>query len=212
LLLNCDNPVSVSMKHALLIRNACVFVAEGTCLTSRCLANGQMRHNIIYSFMCNSNIYIIHTRSLTVSLWHSISCPSLCSSYYNGCLVTWTVARLTVAKFKPLIFLVWGFAFYDVAKIWIFMILYDLCLLLYTMTSFNKCGKYSGYHICLSPCLVFGTIEGIVVKFCTEGGSCELYTKILCANLCLSLIGSQLLYMNSRLNSTHSPPPKKRGG
>jgi hypothetical protein len=34
------------MEHARLTRNACVFVAEGTCLTSRCLANGQVRHNI----------------------------------------------------------------------------------------------------------------------------------------------------------------------
>jgi hypothetical protein len=35
----------VSMEHALFTRNACV--VEGTCLTSRCLANGQMRHTII---------------------------------------------------------------------------------------------------------------------------------------------------------------------
>jgi hypothetical protein len=34
------------MEHAWLTRNAWVFVAEGTCLNSRCFPNGQMRHNM----------------------------------------------------------------------------------------------------------------------------------------------------------------------
>jgi hypothetical protein len=38
------------MEHALLTRNACVFIAQGTCLSSRCLANGQMRHIINTNF------------------------------------------------------------------------------------------------------------------------------------------------------------------
>jgi hypothetical protein len=39
------------------------------------------------------------------------------------------VVHLTAAKFKPLIFSVSGFAFSDVANIFSYMILYDLCLL-----------------------------------------------------------------------------------
>jgi hypothetical protein len=35
------------MEHALSTRNACVFFAEGRCLTNRCLANGKIRHNNI---------------------------------------------------------------------------------------------------------------------------------------------------------------------
>jgi hypothetical protein len=48
---------------------------------------------------------------------------------YNGSLVTWTVAILTTAKFKPLIFSVSGFALSYTADMFILMILYDLCLL-----------------------------------------------------------------------------------
>jgi hypothetical protein len=45
------------------------------------------------------------------------------------CLVNGTVVSLVTAKFKPFIFPGSGFTFSNVAKICIFMILYDPCLL-----------------------------------------------------------------------------------
>jgi hypothetical protein len=60
---------------------------------------------------------------------HSRSCPNSCSSCCNGCLVTWTVVRLTAAKLRLLIFSVSGLAYSVATNIRIFMILYDLCSL-----------------------------------------------------------------------------------
>jgi hypothetical protein len=48
---------------------------------------------------------------------------------YNSSLVTWTVVSLTTAKFKPLIFSMSGFALFYTENMFIFMILYDFCLL-----------------------------------------------------------------------------------
>jgi hypothetical protein len=48
---------------------------------------------------------------------------------YNGSLVTLTVVSLTAAKFNPLIFLMYSFAFSYAANMSILMILYDFCLL-----------------------------------------------------------------------------------
>jgi hypothetical protein len=73
-------------------------------------------------------ICTIYTWPLSVLTEDSRSCPILSSSHYNGSLVTWTVVRFT-AKFKPLIFSVPGFAFSHVANIYIFIILYNFCLL-----------------------------------------------------------------------------------
>jgi hypothetical protein len=49
---------------------------------------------------------------------------------YNGSLVTWTVVSLTTAKFKPLIFSVFGFALSYTANMFILVILYDFCFLI----------------------------------------------------------------------------------
>jgi hypothetical protein len=57
----------------------------------------------IYSLLCKRKNYI-YTRPLSVQAENSRSCPILSSSGYNGSLVTWTVVRLTAAKFKPLVF------------------------------------------------------------------------------------------------------------
>jgi hypothetical protein len=64
----------------------------------------------------------------SVWAWHSRSCPNSCSSYYNGCLVTWRVACFIVTKFGPHTFSVRASPF-PIWKICIFVILYDLCLL-----------------------------------------------------------------------------------
>jgi hypothetical protein len=48
---------------------------------------------------------------------------------YNGSVVTWTVVSLTTAKFKSLIFSIYGFTLSYTANTFILMILYDFCLL-----------------------------------------------------------------------------------
>jgi hypothetical protein len=68
-----------------------------------------------------------YIRPLWVYTWHNRSCPNLCSSYYNGCLVSWTVLSLTATKLKSLIFSMSAFS--DTSNICGFMILYDLCSL-----------------------------------------------------------------------------------
>jgi hypothetical protein len=50
---------------------------------------------------------------------------------YNGKLITWTVLSLTTAKFKPPIFSMSGFALSYTANMFIRMILYDFCLMVY---------------------------------------------------------------------------------
>jgi hypothetical protein len=54
--------------------------------------------------------------------------PTLRILFYNGSLVTWTVASLTTAKFKPLIFPMSRFALSYTMNIFILMILFDFCL------------------------------------------------------------------------------------
>jgi hypothetical protein len=72
----------------------------------------------------------IYTSPLSVQAqYSSTECNNICSSCYNGRLDTWTVVRLTAAKFKPLILSVLGFALPNIADICISMILYNFCLL-----------------------------------------------------------------------------------
>jgi hypothetical protein len=68
-------------------------------------------------------VYTTHTRPLSVQAQY------ISSSCYNSSLVSWMVVCLTTAKFKPLIFTVSGFALSNVAKLCIFVTLYDFCLL-----------------------------------------------------------------------------------
>jgi hypothetical protein len=50
------------------------------------------------------------------------------TSNYRSSLDTWTVVQMTDAKFKSLIFSVWGFAFSNIAYIFILIIMNDFCL------------------------------------------------------------------------------------
>jgi hypothetical protein len=59
---------------------------------------------------------------------------------YNGSLVTWTIASLTAAKFKHLIFSISGFVLSYMANMFILMTLYDFCLLL--ALQFYEAGVY----------------------------------------------------------------------
>jgi hypothetical protein len=52
---------------------------------------------------------------------------------YHGCLHTWTVVHMSIAKFKPLIFSVSGFALSNVANIfidfgWLLLYLHDFVM------------------------------------------------------------------------------------
>jgi hypothetical protein len=80
-------------------------------------------------YMSRVYVYAIYTRPMAAQTQNSRSCHNICSLGYNGSLDTWSVVRLTAAKFKPLIFSVLGFTLLYIADIRIFMILYDFCLL-----------------------------------------------------------------------------------
>jgi hypothetical protein len=86
--------------------------------TAFCIVSCQERCSTwtptIYSSTCNSSIYVWMYN--LYKAWHSRSCPNSCSSCYNGCLVTWTVVRSTVAKLKPFILCMSGFAYSDVVN------------------------------------------------------------------------------------------------
>jgi hypothetical protein len=74
-------------------------------------------------------MYVYTTYKASVSPGSVEQFIIISSSCYNGSLLTWTVVRLTAPKFKPLIFPVSGFALSNVTNIYIFIILYDFCLL-----------------------------------------------------------------------------------
>jgi hypothetical protein len=85
----------------------------------------------------------IRRRPLSVQAENSTLYHILSSSGYNGSLVTWTVLCLAAAKFKPLVSSMSSFTSSDIANIFIlifiFMILYDFCLLLgYTWRSIHS--------------------------------------------------------------------------
>jgi hypothetical protein len=82
-----------------------------------------------YNLHCTCHmvyVYAIYTstRPLSAQAQYSRSCQGICSLHYNSSLDTWTVVRLTAARFKPLMFSVLGFALPYIAGICIFMILY----------------------------------------------------------------------------------------
>jgi hypothetical protein len=118
---------------------------SGLSLVSHCQQYLVHRHNfILFTFYMSHMFYdyTVYTKPLSAQAQYSRSCIIICSLRYNS-LDTWTVVRLTVAKFKPLIFSVLGFALSYVANICIFMILYDFCLLpaLYNSRTGMRLGK-----------------------------------------------------------------------
>jgi hypothetical protein len=85
---------------------------------------------ILFTFYTSHMFYVytIYTRPLSEQAQYS-KIPHHLQLTLHSSLDTWTVVRLTAAKFKPLIFSVLGFTLSYIADICIFMILYDLCLL-----------------------------------------------------------------------------------
>jgi hypothetical protein len=57
---------------------------------------------------------------------------------YNGSLVTWTVVSLITARFKPLIFSIYGFALFYTANTFILIILYGFPLVACTIPLYNR--------------------------------------------------------------------------
>jgi hypothetical protein len=61
-------------------------------------------------------VYAVYTRPLSAQAKDSRSCHNICSLRYNSSLDTWTVVRLTAAKFMPFMFSVLGFALPYIAE------------------------------------------------------------------------------------------------
>jgi hypothetical protein len=81
-----------------------------------------IHHAIENSFFCT-----IYKSSVSPGIAKQIM-PIMRIFFYNGILVTWTVVSLTIAKFKPLLFSMSGFALSYTATMFILTILYDFCL------------------------------------------------------------------------------------
>jgi hypothetical protein len=78
---------------------------------------------------CYWKVFFCTTRRSSVSSGFTEQImPILRILCYNGSLVTWTVVRLTTAKFIPLIFFMSDFNLSYTANMFILMILYDFCL------------------------------------------------------------------------------------
>jgi hypothetical protein len=69
-------------------------------LIAACLHTNQSRSYL------NHLVCTMYVTPLSVLAWHSRSHRIIHSSYYNNCLVTWTVVCVTAAKFKLLIYCV----------------------------------------------------------------------------------------------------------
>jgi hypothetical protein len=96
------------------------------CLLRICLAFVKCTY-CTYSILLKFLPFALYTISLSVQALQSRSCLSYVCD--NGSIVTWTVVSLSIAKFKPLIFSVSGFALSYAENMFILMILYVFCLL-----------------------------------------------------------------------------------
>jgi hypothetical protein len=117
--------------------------------------------------------------------------PMLRILCYNGSLVTWTVASMTAAKFKPLTFSVSGFGLSYAANVFIFMIFLWPLFVACTMLLHNRVHIQGG-----KPCANRGTVCTLEnIQWCREpcptGAailrgrfvSCEVRTEfILCSS------------------------------
>jgi hypothetical protein len=83
-----------------------------------------LQHVIENSFFCT-----IYKASVSPGFAEQMK-PILHILCYNGSLVTWTIVSLTIAKFKLLIFSMFGFALLCTANMFMLMI---LCVLCYVM-------------------------------------------------------------------------------
>jgi hypothetical protein len=143
-----SRPVCLEIKHSsgaydqifITVRQFQVWCCGALSLTRGRVCRLPESQSAVISLLSLCTIYILHVikcmyiqhmciRRLSVQAQYSSSCPIISSSCYNSSLVMWTVVCLTAAKFKPLIFPVSGFALSNGANIFIFMILYDFCLL-----------------------------------------------------------------------------------
>jgi hypothetical protein len=95
------------------------------CLIWICLAFHQA---YVWHVIENSSCCTIYKSSVSTGFAKQIM-PILCILFYNSSLVTWMVVSLTGAKFKPIIFSVFGFALSYTMNMFILMILYDFSLL-----------------------------------------------------------------------------------
>jgi hypothetical protein len=138
-------------------------------VNSTCHLYLQFYMSSFYIFSCQELCFLWIQTIYSYTYNSSIYSYSFC---YNDCLVTWMVSRLTTAMLKPVIFFVLGFAFSGVANIWIFVILYDLCVLpaqfLYVIINI----RYFESHVQLAdPCATFNFSNYAGTLFCKRCNS-----------------------------------------
>jgi hypothetical protein len=75
------------------------------------------------------SLWAVCKSSVSPGFAEQITSISLTLCYIGNSLVTWTIVSLTAATFKPLLSPLSGFALSYAANVFIFMLLYDLCLL-----------------------------------------------------------------------------------
>jgi hypothetical protein len=79
-------------------------VGSVSCQSLSAVLSPLSKFNFIYIYMSHMFcVCTIYTRPLSAQAQYKRSCPFICILRYNSSLNTWTVVRLTAAKFKPLI-------------------------------------------------------------------------------------------------------------
>jgi hypothetical protein len=83
----------------------------------------------IYHVIEHSSLCTMYMSSVSLGCTKQIM-PTLLILCYNGSLVTWTVVSLTIAKFKPLIFSLSGFALYVYSHdfVWLLLVAWTVLL------------------------------------------------------------------------------------
>jgi hypothetical protein len=121
-------------------------------------------------FFNNSSCCNIQNSSVSPSVVKQIM-SSFLTLCYDGSLFAWTVVSVTIAKFKPLILSMYGFALSYAANMFFLMILYDFCLsaqvcyiTVYTwkiesrMQIADRCAPLENFHWCEEACFVRAAI------------------------------------------------------
>jgi hypothetical protein len=148
-----------------------------TSQSSQYLVICQYVHKYLH-FICltKSCVHMLYLRPLSVRAQYSNLSPTNSSSRCHDSLDTWTVLHMSAAKFKPLIFSVWGFALSNIANIFIFMIMnyfcFFFCIILlcnHKRTEFGKLHAYCEQMCALENCQWCGEPCFALAAISTDG-------------------------------------------
>jgi hypothetical protein len=119
------------------------------------------------------NVYTIYIVPLWVRAQYNRLCPISGSLRYNGSLVAWTVVCLTVAKFKPLMLSMSGFALSNIANIFIVNVLEWLLLVACIILSYSHKRTVNGKPwivlLCTAPYISIGNHGECLLPGCCHG-------------------------------------------